>query len=676
MNYLVLALAVVAGFVISALIWWMNRSLLASLCVLVLIVGLVAIVLPWDVGRIAQNQHRRGPEQGESDASLRKTKFSLAELEPYRPVEVTTHGYVGSAACQECHVENHASWKASYHRTMTQVARPEAILGNFDHVRVTHENREYFLSRNDETCMVDMPDLTVSHDHAERISAPIVMTTGSHHMQVYWFATGAVRMTGMLPLVYLNETQEWIPREAAFLRHHPNQSFETGRWNDVCSKCHATHRKSRLASNGDWDTHVAEFGISCEACHGPGQNHIDFRRGLEARSSAIGTESVTKSDPIVNPATLSKVRSAQVCGQCHSVSSIRENQTDDNLADVNLNGHSYQPGKDLLESHLVLNRDSPEYLSEQQLLGYEELETLLNETYYRDGMIRVTGREYNSLIDSSCYKNGEMTCLSCHQMHKSESDSRSLQEWANDQLQPEALGDAACLQCHQADQYSTQHTHHNVGSSGASCYNCHMPHSVYGLLKAIRNHTISSPNIAKDNDAHRPNACNLCHLDKTLQWSAQHLDEWYGIEPPEFDADQREVAASLLWLLRGDAAERALAAWSMGWDDVQNISGNDWQTPFLAQLLDDRYEAIRLIARRSLRTVPGLSDVHFDVVTSSTSPGRHRAILAIWKRWLDSNATTRIDRPELLIEKTEGIQVNRIDRLLDQRDNTPINLVE
>jgi hypothetical protein len=597
--------------------------------------------------------------------------MSLADLEPYRPAEVPTHGYVGSSACKGCHADNHATWTASYHRTMTQVAEHEVILGDFDNVRITHKNREYFLSRNEETCIVDMPNLNVGQNLAPRVSAPIVMTTGSHHMQVYWFATGVGRMTGMLPLVHLNETGEWIPREAAFLTHQAVQSFEAGRWNEACSSCHSTHRKGRRLASGEWDTHVGEFGISCEACHGPGQDHIRLHRDAGANSVSITTASAAVLDPIVNPANLSKVRSAQVCGQCHSLTKIRKNDEQHNLR-----GHPYRAGKDLFESHVVLNRDSPLHLATKDYFAYEDLETLLNETYYTDGMIRVTGREYNGLIHSSCHKNGEMTCLSCHQMHKSGSDERSLQEWANDQLRPEALGDAACVQCHQADQYSTNHTHHAVGSTVATCYNCHMPHSTYGLLKAVRNHTISSPDIAKDRQAQRPNACNLCHLDKTLQWSAQHLEEWYDIQPPNFDAEQREVAASLIWLLRGNAAERALAAFSMGWKDAQNVSGNDWQTPFLAKLLDDHYLAIRLIARRSLRTLPGVGDVQVDVVTSSSDADRRRVMLSVFKSWLDSTSTTRRDRPELLIEKTKGLQVDRIDQLVDQRDNTPMYLAE
>ena len=58
-------------------------------------------------------------------------------------------------------------------------------------------------------------------------------------------------------------------------------------------------------------THVAEFGIACEACHGPGAEHIAFHKSM-ARDQEV--------DPIVNPAKLTHERSTEVCGQCHLVS--------------------------------------------------------------------------------------------------------------------------------------------------------------------------------------------------------------------------------------------------------------------------------------------------------------------------------------------------------------------
>ena len=662
MNIVVLTLAAIGSLVTGLLIYWLNRNAFAAISIPLLVVGLVSALLPWNLEPDKPVASRLAPQVEHESRTT-----TLAKLENVRPAEVPSDGYVSSDACRECHLENHETWYASYHRTMTQIATPEIVMGDFNDVRLSDQGSTYHLHRDRNLCWVDIPSPTAArNDFSERVSAPIVMTTGSHHMQAYWFASGKGRTIGLLPFVYLKESQEWIPRSAAFLQVGDAATYEIGRWSTVCSKCHSTHRRERYQQDVTWDTHVAELGISCEACHGPGQQHIDFHRET-ASNQTNGSESLTLiNDPIVNPQHLAKEVSSQVCGQCHSVMKLKGD-----AAELNQHGHAFRPGRDLNETHTIMHRDAPE--QRQILDANHDSDLQLNQTYYRDGMVRVSGREYNGLIASACYQQGEMTCLTCHQLHKSASDPRSLVEWANDQLRPLASGDKTCLECHSADQYAANHTHHEIESSGSRCYNCHMPHTTYGLLKAIRSHTISSPDVGKDLAAGRPNACNLCHLDKTLQWTADKLHDWYDIRHPKLDKDQQEVAASLLWILKGDAAERALVAWSMGWPVAQQTSGTAWQTPFLAQLIDDPYPAIRLIARRSLRTLDGLSNLQVDVFAPLES--RRDAISSIAQHWFEAYSDLHLDRTEVLFGK-DGIEVERVDRLMQQRDDTPVFLAE
>jgi hypothetical protein len=178
---------------------------------------------------------------------------------------------------------------------------------------------------------------------------------------------------------------------------------------------------------------------------------------------------------------------------------------------------------------------------------------------------------------------------------------RSLDAWADDQLAANAGGNEACVSCHPT---STTHAHHRADSPGSSCYNCHMPYTTYGLLKTIRSHQISSPSVQASLDTGRPNACNLCHLDKTLAWTADALSRWYATPAPALADDDRTVAASLMGLLRGDAGQRAIVAQSMGWAPAQQASGTGWLTPYLALLQKDSYDAVRYIASRSLRSLP------------------------------------------------------------------------
>jgi hypothetical protein len=77
-----------------------------------------------------------------------------------------------------------------------------------------------------------------------------------------------------------------------------------------------------------------------------------------------------------------------------------------------------------------------------------------------------------------------------------------------------------------------------------------MPHTTYGLLKAVRSHQIDSPRVKASLETGRPNACNLCHLDQTLEWASTWLSKWYGHPQAELSPEDRRVSAALLWLLK------------------------------------------------------------------------------------------------------------------------------
>src|SRR5205085_306877 len=151
--------------------------------------------------------------------------------------------------------------------------------------------------------------------------------------------------------------------------------------------------------------------------------------------------------------------------------------------------------------------------------------------------------------------------LSCHEMHQKRGDPRPRAEWAAGQLKPGMDGNRACLQCH--DRFKdagrlTAHTHHPAGSSGSVCYNCHMPNTTYGILKATRSHQVTSPRVADAVRTGRPNACNQCHQDRTLGWTADRLAAWYRQPRPTLSRDEEQVAATVLWALSGDAGQRVI----------------------------------------------------------------------------------------------------------------------
>jgi hypothetical protein len=587
-----------------------------------------------------------------------------------RPIKIPAGGYVTSSTCRACHADQYESWHASYHRTMTQVATPQSVAGDFLNLDPHYADK---LFRKGNEFFVRLSDERATPADTRRIE----LTTGSHHYQAYWYGAGRGRRLQLVPAIYLIDEQQWIPRDAAFLTP-PDTSAATlrGEWNANCIKCHTTHGRPRvtnpMAQSEDalLDTHVAEFGIACEACHGPAQEHVRTNRNPLRRYRQRWK---SDSDPtIVQPERMDHRRSSEICGQCHSVF---EFPSDDDILRYIDDGFAYRPGDKLSDTRVVVrpavNANTP-LLQEKRQTDPD----YFAERFWPDGMVRVSGREFNGLIESPCYQRGQLSCLSCHQMHKRAGDPRSLKEWANDQLKPGMETNQACLQCHQqfADNIE-EHTHHAADSSGSLCYNCHMPHTTYGLLKAIRSHQIDSPSAANSLATGRPNACNLCHLDKTLSWTADYLAQWYDAPSVELDAQERSIAASLLWTLRGNAVQRALVAWSMGWNTAQEASGTNWLAPYLAELLDDQYDAVRFIAYRSIRTLPAFTDLEFDFMSPPAE--RKEVKQRVLEQWNDRHdAATRVDSSEILLNADGTLQQTTIDRLLRDRDVRPMNLAE
>ncbi len=267
-------------------------------------------------------------------------------------------------------------------------------------------------------------------------------------------------------------------------------------------------------------------------------------------------------------------------------------------------------------------------------------------------------------------------------MHTKPGDRRQLTQWADAQLSPSGSGAAgaqsgndACLQCHPSFRDDvTSHTHHAAGSPGSLCYNCHMPYTNYGLLKTARSHTIGSPTVRESTEVHRPNACNLCHLDRTLGWTAEALEKWYGVRGPPVMGDEAQVAASLLWLLTGDAGLRAIVAQTMAWAPAQQASGTDWIAPYLIQLLDDPYDAVRIGAATSLRALPGFAGFRFNPAAPSAS--RRQLQLQAMATWDRARSHPGRATSALLMTRDGNVDVARVLELLKRRDNHPMLLRE
>jgi hypothetical protein len=285
-------------------------------------------------------------------------------------------------------------------------------------------------------------------------------------------------------------------------------------WGGSCIACHAVAGEPRRdAAKDSWDTRVAELGIACEACHGPGAAHAEQYRDPVARYSKLPDKR------IIHPAKLDKARSNAVCGQCHAYAYPRDDRGwwRDGYSKTFRAGDPIGYSRSLLDPGAMDGEN-----------GAPSIDAPASAIFWPDGDVRVGGREFNGLVVSKC----KATCVDCHSMHAGDPAG---------QLAP----DRTCTtSCHTSPRMQTHAQH----SAAVSCADCHMPKTSYALLSAVRSHRIAIPRLEDDDG--KPSACHLCHLDR---------DDWARNVGMRGDAGVRAIMADAL-SAEGHPRDEAYAA--------------------------------------------------------------------------------------------------------------------
>ena len=209
------------------------------------------------------------------------------------------------------------------------------------------------------------------------------------------------------------------------------------------------------------------------------------------------------------------------------------------------------------------------------------------------GMSTWNSTEYTDAMRGSCYS--ELTCVDCHNPHQATGPKWTL---------PAQQTDAVCLRCH--DQFKSAavrqaHTHHSPDSLGSHCMDCHMPRLNEGLQDVVRTHMIFSPTQPQMIEANQPNACNICHADKPIDWTLSRLSAWYGREYNEAkivaNYRPRNEATGIGWLNSSDQAVRLIAV------DALARSKSHWALPQMLDALDDPFIVNRQFARIGIESL-------------------------------------------------------------------------
>jgi predicted CXXCH cytochrome family protein len=423
-------------------------------------------------------------------------------------------GFVGSAACGGCHESAMAAWTGSHHDLAMQEATADTVLGEFEDASFSHGGVTSRFFRRDGRFFVttDGPD-------GDLADFEIRYTFGADPLQQYLIVLpdGRLQALGIA----------WDARPAdqggqRWFHLYPDQRLEAGdplhwtgidqTWNFMCAECHSTElRKNYDPATDTYATTWAEIDVGCEACHGPGADHIAWAARQERRDASGDDDDdglivhFDERDGVhwpIDPATGNAARSTprtsakelETCGVCHSRSS--------KIAE------GWRPGQQLLETHVPA--------------------LLQPDLFEADGKIKDEVYVYAPFRQSKMFTAG-VSCSDCHDPHT---------------LELRADGDGVCHQCHDQAKYgAVSHHRHAEGSAAASCRSCHMPERTYMVVDPRHDHAFRIPRPDLSARYGVSNACNDCHADREAAWAATAVERWYGRERKGFQTWTEALAA-------------------------------------------------------------------------------------------------------------------------------------
>jgi hypothetical protein len=519
--------------------------------------------------------------------------------------------YVGPAACASCHKKNHDLWSHSPHSIMNQLPGAHSVQGNFKNqvlelptgsVRFTTEDGSYFM--------------TVKKDEQILRRYRVTRTVGTRYMQFYI----GVQTEGpeppesglwrehMLPFSYWITIERWLPK------HY----FDPDGPQEIVDGVPRTEGIDKI-------TDVRPYNAVCMNCHNTFPYAYRIYHDLFAGfpnatvASAMGPLSKALSDTVEVKATVKDFTALNgrlnpekhlvtlgiSCESCHfggrehaqNGEKIHFLPTSKFLKITPKNDHALT---DRRKDAGTINGICTQCHSGNALL-------------YPNGASCSNSREGRDFNTGAC--SSQLSCVRCHEPHTAGPRSGGATD-------PAHL--ATCVECHgqfAGNEKAVAHGRHKLDQ--ANCLDCHMPRQTLGLDALVRTHRVTKPVEESMAKAGSANACNLCHLDKSLAWTLGELERGWGKkttptkEWKSFTTLDQPVGEQ--WLKGDVAALRVMAGQSYSRSPLGKL-----MLPNLIRALGDEEPINRVFAQRAAETVLGrkLGRDEYDL----TAPPGKRAI--------------------------------------------------
>lgn len=375
--------------------------------------------------------------------------------------------YVGSQKCKECHADQFQQWEGSHHDKSMQKANRQTIIAPFNgEVFKSQGVTSTFFQKNGKFYVNTEGRDGKNHDFE------IIYAFGITPLQQYivLFPDGNFQCLRTAYDVIKNKWYDLYPDFKVVHKEWLHWSRGGLNWNTMCADCHSTNvKKNYNEKDHSYKTNYAIINVSCEACHGPGKEHVE---------NAINTNHY-KSDGTMQMVGLNSKELVDACARCHA---RRENIT-----------LQHTPQGTFLDHYF------PQLITQ--------------DIYHPDGQILDEDYVYGSFIQSKMYHNG-VSCKDCHNPHSTK------RKFDDNRL---------CMQCHDGATFNVKSHHkHQMNTEQALCINCHMPGKHYMGNDFRRDHSFRIPRPDLSLAYGTPNACAGCHQDKDDQWAYDNFVKLYG----------------------------------------------------------------------------------------------------------------------------------------------------
>jgi cytochrome c554/c'-like protein len=277
-------------------------------------------------------------------------------------------GYVGDDKCLSCH-EKQRTFLNTAHHLSSREASAASIAGSFAPGKNILKTLDADLSYRMEAKSDGFFQIGVLGTPPDAISVSerfdLVIGSGRKgQTYLYWKGDQLFQ----LPVSYWTEVASWV--------NSPGYGDRTLDFSRPvvprCLECHASYFEAVDVPNR-YRRSGYTLGISCERCHGPGEQHA-----------------ADKNAPIVNPAKLPRDRQLALCSLCHGGIGVAKAPP-----------FSFTAGN-ALEDFLKL--EAPK----------------------ENEKLDVHGNQVALLERSKCFKSSAMTCSTCHDAHVRQRDVTDL----------------------------------------------------------------------------------------------------------------------------------------------------------------------------------------------------------------------------------------------------------